>query len=111
MDEKFVFKVDSGCSSCMSMSVVKVTKVPDRTYEELDKSERKRRMTHVKPLKVVNEPKPTESDGEEEPTIQEDAKQLSYEHVNYFDNRYLKKYSRLTDLRSGLKDGTIILTE
>lgn len=63
-----MFKVDSGCSSCMSMSVVKVTKVPDRAFEELDKSERKRPMTSVKPQKEEIEPKPTESDDEKDTT-------------------------------------------
>ena len=52
----------------MSMSVVKVTKVPDRAFEELDKSERKRPMTHVKPHKEVIEHKLTESDEEEDTT-------------------------------------------
>ena len=52
----------------MSMSVVKVTKVPDRAFEELDKSERKRPMTHVRPQKEEIEPKPTESDEEEDNT-------------------------------------------
>lgn len=63
-----MFKVDSGCSSCMSMSVLKVTKVPDRPFEELDKSERKRPMTHVKPQKEEIKRKPAESDEEEDTT-------------------------------------------
>ena len=63
-----MFKVDSGCSSCMSMSVVKVTTLPDRAFEELDKSERKRPMTGVKRQKEEIEPKPTESDDEKDTT-------------------------------------------
>ena len=69
MDEKFVFKADSsGCSSCLSMSIVKViTKVHDKpSFEELDKTERKRPMTYVRLPKEEIEPRPTESDEKEE---------------------------------------------